>query len=502
MAIDHKLVNSKLELAKLQKLYAVQLNSAYSSDDLLSRPTGAQKEFLEDINKYLIRWAVCDNQSGKSAAGAREVAWLFANNHPFFSRPAAWGDGPILILILGKKSEQMETALWEKKIKPLLGYANVKEVRSGNALQKVINLDNGNMIIFQSHNNPQEARKNIQGYTAHYVWCDEMPESHSLISELVMRIAVNSGRLVGTFTPLVHNIKIRQIVDGAEEPIAKRYHFSIYDNPSIQDRIAEIIESIRQNCATEMEFRCRVGGEWMAAGKQVSSFDPYKHKTLLPAHYSVQWNHIAVVDPSASGMTGLSVWAEDPKCGVWYNVKATYLQGEAAFDLVKNVEGELAGYNIILRVCDPNPAGFWKEAARIGLKYRCVSDKKDRKLELIDGSNKALITGKMFLTEFSSTLEDELVAAAWREDAEGRIINASSYHCFDTFQYAADNLPKWEPNTWVGLTPDQAFKKQWAQEKAAKAKKIEQEKYRVAVKANRRMRNDRIARTRARAAGR
>jgi hypothetical protein len=431
-------------------------------------------------NLYLLANGLVTHNSGKSAGGCREVAWLFENSHPFFERPKAWGTGPILILILGKKSEQMETALWAQKIKPLLvGQSHIKEVRSGNALQKVINEENGNTILFQSHNNPQEARKNIQAYTAHYVFLDEMPESHSLVSELVMRITTTDGRMVGAFTPLVHNIKIRKMVDEAEAPVAKRYHFSIYDNPSLADRIEEVIAIIRQNCATEMEFKCRVGGQWMAAGKSVSCYNPDLHKDQLPPSYIPQWRHLAAVDPSASGLTGLTVWAEDPTSGVWWNVKAMYLQGEAASVLVKQVEKEISGYNITHRICDPNPAGFWKEAHHSGIKYRTMGDKKDRKIELIDGTNKALLEGRVRLTQFSEVLEDELVAAAWSESTEDRIINASSYHTFDTMQYAIDSFPKWEPKSNIVLTPEESFKKMAWESKQRERKKQQEVSYRI-----------------------
>lgn len=480
------ITDQKLELARLKRLHSHILKTCYSAEDPDSLPTDSQQDFLEDINNVPVRWAVCDNRSGKSQAGAREAAWLFSDTHPFFKKPKEWGNGPILMLILGKKSEQMETALWNGKIRPLLGGARFREVRSGNALQKVINEDNGNTIIFQSHNNPEEARKNAQGYDAKWVWVDEMPESHRLISELVMRIVGDNGRIIGTFTPLVFNIAIRKMIDKAALPIAKRYHFSIYDNPKLADRIDEVIETIRQNCATEAEFQCRVGGKWMTAGQAVSCYDPTRDRVELPDYYDVTWRHVVGVDPAVSGKAGLTVWAEDPNNGTWYNVKAKCIQGDAAYILVGLVEEEIARYNIVKRICDPNPAGFYREAARRKIWYHTVSEKAGRKSSLIDNSNKCLLTGKMKLTEHSNELEDELTTCAWSETQEGRIINGSSYHNFDTMQYVADALPEYDPEVAKKRDHLQQVRYDWHQVKEKKEKKRQRQAYQIVTKNKRR----------------
>lgn len=484
--------DKKLELIRLKKLLSKQLRSCYSADDMESEPTKDQQEFLDDINTFMIRWAVASNRAGKSAGGARECAWIFNDDHPFFSRPKEWGTGPITLAILGKKSSMMEEELWNKKIKPLLGPGNYKESRNSSGLQKVTNEDNGNIILFQSHNNPEEARKNIQGHTLNWIWIDEMPESHRLISELVMRITTNNGRLIGTFTPLIHNVNVKKIIDSAAAPIAKRYYFSIFDNPAIAPIIDKVIEAIKQNCATEAEFRCRVYGEWMSAGKSVSCYNPDKHFQKLPEHYDYEWRHVVGVDPSASGLTGLSVWGEDPLSGIWYNVKSKYLQGDAAYILVGLVEEEIAKYRIVLRVCDPNPAGFYKEASRRRITYHCVSEKAGRKHDLIDNSNKQLTQGKAKLTELSTVLEDELSSAAWNE-ATGKLVNASSYHTFDTFQYVMDNLPPWNPEVVVSREFNAQIKFEAAKEKEVRLKRDQQKSYRVYTKARRRNRfNSRV----------
>lgn len=487
------LIDQKLELAKLKLEYAKKLNLAFDASDLWSRPTRAQRELLRDINTIPVRWAVSSNRGGKSQCGAREAAWLFERNHPWFNVDAYFGDTPLLMLILGKKSEQMETAIWEKKIKPFLTPGTYKEVRTGNSLQKVVGLSGkckGNIILFQSHNNAGEARKNIQGYDAQWAWIDEMPEDARLVSEVIMRITTTGGRFLATFTPLVYNPQVRRMVDNAELPIGKKYKLLLVDNPSIQENLEEVLAMIRANCADEADFKARVYGEWVSPGSRVSSYESEEHMSQLPLTYDRTWRHVAAIDPSASGLTGLTLWAEHPKSGVWYNILAKYMDGKAAFELVDDIEKEIAGCNIIERVCDPNPAGYYQELARRGIKYRPVSDKANNKQHLIEKANVAFLQGKIRLTEASLALEEELIACTWDEKVDGRIVNGSRYHLFDSLQYAVYALPPHDPKAireWKSF--EHELKRQSEETKEKKAKERQKHIYRIQAKTKRRRRS-------------
>ena len=146
---------------------------------------------------------------------------------------------------------------------------------------------------------------------------------------------------------------------------------------------------IKALCATEAEYRARRFGEWYySSGRVVRAYDNKEHKVKeMPTNYHpLGWRHVAVVDPSASGLTGLTVWAENPKTNVWYNVIAETIQGEAAFSLVKEIEEKISPFNIVERICDCNPAGFYREAHRQGVMYAPFSEKVDRKALLMHGS--------------------------------------------------------------------------------------------------------------------
>ena len=482
------LTKRKLELLAKKRKLAKLLNTSFDSTVLGSGATEAQQEFLDDMKTVPVRWAVAANQSGKSTVAAREAAWVFNRDHPTIDINGQFGTAPLLMLVLGQKGEQIDTNIWERKIKPFLVPGTFKEVRQGGSLQKVIGISGtckGNIILFQSHNNANEARKNIQGYVAQWVWIDEMPGDSRLVSELIMRIITSNGRFLGTFTPLVHNIKIRRMVDNAALPIGKRYKFLFTDNPSIADMDAAL-EKVRQSSASDAEFRTRVYGDWTTPGSSVSAYNPELHLGRVPPTYERMWRHIAGIDPSASGLTGLTVWAEDPKTGRWYNMLAVTLQGKAAFELVDEVESLIAPYNIVNRVCDNNPAGYWQELARRKIKFQAIANKANNKLNLIDGANCAILKGTVVLTEHSSQLEEELIACVWKEAGEGKIVNSSSYHMFDTLQYVVACLPKWEPS--MAITVRNFDQQMWIdnkKEKAVVAKKQEAIVYKIQGRKNR-----------------
>lgn len=461
------LAAKKLELARLRRALADKLRYAFDGLVPDSRPTPAQLAILQNADD-LIMWIVAANRSGKSQLGGRAVSWWFDNAHPYMERPVEWGTGPLQILVVGRLGEQMESELWEKKIKPFLKPGTYKTVKIGNILQRVEHR-NGNRMIFLSHHDALHAREKVQAFTANVVWLDEMPDHAGLVTELVMRVLASKGRLYGTFTPLIRNEEIRKIVD-SPAPGVRKYQLSMLDNPIYAGREAEVAAQVRAACANEDEFRARMYGDWYAGDQRVFAYDLVRNRRDLPAHYVAgAWRHVAVVDPSASGKTGLVVGAEDPATGQWYVVKAKYLQGKSAYELVEEVERELVGYRLVLRLCDCNPAGFYKEAARRGLSWIPYTEKADRKLETIDKTNSALLESRLLLTPAAVTLEEELVTCAWSDRNPDKIINASRYHTVDCLRYLVDRRPDFDPQHAVPLTETQELRQSWKRKQQQQA---------------------------------
>lgn len=437
-----------------------------------SRPTPTQDSILRD-GEHSVFWVLGGNRSGKSQTGGRIVSWWFRNEHPYLQRRPEWGNGPLQILVVGKLGEQLESELWEKKIRPFLDDGSYKVVRIGNVIKRVVHRRNRNSIIFMSHFDAVNAWAKVQSFTAQVVWLDEMPDHARIVSELVIRTRSSRGFLYATFTPLVRNEDIRKQVDTAA-PGVRRVQLSMLDNPVYRGRETDEEAVMRATCTSESEYRARMFGDWYYGDTRVCPYDAQLHMRRLPEHYHPRgWRHLAVLDPAASGYAGLTVWAEDPADGRWWCVKAEYLKGAAAFDLLNMVEAELQPYTVQFRWCDCNPAGFYKEAIRQHIPWMAYTDKNDRKLVTINQFNTQLLQGRAVLAPAAYRLAEELVKCTWSDRDPNKIQTASKYHLFDSARYALDSMPAWRPTHNLPKTADQEIRYQWhkRQEHTAKAAK-------------------------------
>lgn len=437
-------VADKQLAAAFKRLQAIKLRDCFNPDDLESRPTSKQLEVLQDT-EHLHRFVVAGNRSGKTQLGAREVSWWFDDCHPYMERPAEWGTGPLMILVIGRVGKQIEEEIWNNKIKPYLMPGNYKEVRTGQELQKVINLKTGNRIIFLSHHNVDQAREKAQAFTAQYVWLDEMPASISLVAELMLRVSTGRGRFLATFTPLIRNDEIMKMVENCNPLYAKKYKFSMLDNPMFKGREAEAAAGLEHVPAAERA--ARLHGDWYIGDLAVYPFDPIRHYEMPIGYSALAWPHVEAIDPAASGRVGLVVAAFSPHTKRWYVVKDEYIEGTAPSELVQYVWESNRGLHIIRRVCDPHENWFRKEAliardSRPAINYMGVWKKTERKKELITGVQNALQTDTLRLAPACRNMGKELTNCQWSETTDGKIVNSSKYHLADALQYLVDVLPK------------------------------------------------------------
>lgn len=406
-----------------------------------SRPNEKQQQVLDDIHKYMLRYVTAGNQSGKSQLAARECAWIFEDNHPTFKPREMWGDRPLTMLVLGRTTKQLDEELWGKKVKPHLDPQCYTEHRSSQSLVSVKHKTNGNTILFISHNNVNEARENSQAFVAHWVWLDEMPDSISLFAELEMRVIANRGRFLATFTPLIKNLEIKNKIDTVDERIGKKYQFSMLDNPIYRGREEELL--LQFNSLPEGERNARLYGEWYFGDRNVYSFKPEQH-VANPLNYSPAWRHMEVVDPAASSESGYSLWAECPATKVWYCIKAKYIPGDAASELLAAFQRESAGFNVIKRRSDPHEVFFIKEANKQKIYYEGVYAKNNHmKMDLIKNVQEMLNNGRIKITTWAGDeIIQEFLSCQWSETKADTIMFKSRFHILDTVQYFCYDIPK------------------------------------------------------------
>lgn len=460
---------------------SILLQECYDASNLTSRPTTAQLECLRDINLIDHRYCTAGNQAGKSQLGARECAWIFTDTHPYWKRPAHWNNEPLVMIVMGRTTKQIEEVLWRKIsgfIPDLDNEVHIQKV--GGVIQKVVHKKNKNTIIFLSHHNENEAREKVQAFVGHYVWLDELPGNVRLIEELHRRVQAKRGRFLSTFTPKTPNKEIQLLIDNSRAPLAKKYQFSMLDNPIYTQ---EDKDKIIQSLATYPEsYRNTIlYGDWYAGDSAVYHFDR-ETMTATPPGYHKGWRHVEASDPAVASKFGFTLWAEDPETSIWYCIRADYIHGIAvARQIVSEVKKRTAGLNIVKRICDYAP-WYVGEAALEGLTYDCPQSKNaGRKEELIKNLQTALSSGTIKIAPWLDDLINEFETCQWSETVAGKIVNSSSWHLLDSSQYFVDGKPRPEaryvPKPWHQELREGHAARKKAEHVAAKIKQTQRAKW-------------------------
>lgn len=429
----------KLIAAAIRRLEILRRNEAFDPIHPDSRPTSKQQQVIEDFGKFKQQWIRAGNQSGKSATCARLISWAITGTHPTWKKPVEWADEPLLVVVAGRTGKQIEDSLLPK-IRGFLEPGTYKEVRIGNIIQR-LELDNGNRVIFQSLENPNTARERLMSYVAHITWCDELPPTVDLVRELLIRTQSRNGYALFSFTPTVVNVEIQRFVDSLSEPEARIYRFHMLDNPLYSDESRKIELLARYVHLPEHVQKAIFEGEWMSSDDQVYYFN-YGTMVEMPAEYSPLWRHVESVDPALKSALGLTIWAENPQTNIWYCILAEYITGiYVPTELVSRVKEITSKFNIMRRIADPHEVWYIQTASSMGISYMGVYKKNERKRDLIKQLQECLGSRRVRLSPTCQSLISEFQECRWSDRADGKIVNASSYHLLDSAQYFCDAIP-------------------------------------------------------------
>lgn len=461
-----QLEQQRLIAAALSKLNRLQRVECFDTADPSSRPTADQEAVIQAVReqKFNVISVLGGNQSGKSLTSARIVSWLLEESFPNWSRHDRWGQEPLLILVIAQTLKQAEESLW-RRIESFLEPGKYKVNKVGGIINKVTH-ENGNTILFFSHDNPNEARKRVQSFTAHFAWIDELPGNVKLIEEVQRRVQAKHGQLLMSFTPKAPTPDIKKFVEGLEPPYGQRFTLRALDNPAYTE---EDKNRIVASLATfsEQYRRTILEGEWVQPEEMVYYFD-YDTMVEAPENYSPAWRHVESSDPALSSAHGLVVAAENPSTGVWYIIKAEYIkQALVPEKLLNTVLEKTQGLNIVRRIADPHEVWYIQTAGTQGINYISPYRKNDRKSELIKNLQTALGV-RLKIAPWCEDFISEITSCHWSETADNKIVKGSKFHLLDSAQYLVDCLPK-----YAGIPPSN---KTWAQElREANAKRKQRE---------------------------
>lgn len=153
-------------------------------------PVGKQAQFHG--SNADARCIIAGNQSGKTKAGAREVAFFAVGIHPNQARKVPV---PSLGWVVSLDRQFAEEVLL-REVLEFIPKSLVKKVNRGIIL--AIELTNGSRIVFRSFGQGWQA---MQGAKIHYAWFDEEP-LEKVYDEVMVRLLAHEGPHWVTMTPL------------------------------------------------------------------------------------------------------------------------------------------------------------------------------------------------------------------------------------------------------------------------------------------------------------
>ena len=308
-----------------------------------------------------------------------------------------------------------------------------KEKRTENKLVLTFSGHQNEFYIFGGRD--ESSASLIQGMTLAGVLMDEvalMPKS--FVEQACARCSVTGSRLWFNCNPAgpTHWF-YRQWILGAEERNCLRLHFTMEDNPALD----EGIKKRYQRMYSGVFYRRFILGQWaQAEGRVYDFFGPEMVKAAPEEGYE-QWYvscDYGTVNPTSMGLWGLCR-------GVWYRVKEFYFDSRAKMRQMTDGEYALAlkelvgGRAVTAVIVDPSAASFIQVLRREGWNVRQARN------DVISGirvTAEALKAGKMVICDGCADCLREMEEYVWDlKDGNRDRVKKEHDHAMDDMRYFA-----------------------------------------------------------------
>lgn len=319
------------QLAQMKAEYARQLEQEALR---FYRPHEKQEAFHK--SQASKRGLFGGNQSGKSYAGAMEIAWTVGKVHPWrpnmtgriFGRDCCVDFGvmksvmiPTYQAILPRREAKLKGKTFEGKTRIWPGLRGGSWRTAWSSEERSIYLEDGSFIEIKSYEQGRTNRDSFAGPPRHIVRMDEEPPE-VLYNENVMRQVTTGQNLLFTMTPLNYSAWLHsQIYEAASRDAnIDVFQMASEDNPHADPELLKIMAA---DISDPIERAARLFGEFTYAKGRV--WKEYGDHNLIDAAPIPQdWHRSIVIDPHPEKPTAVNWFAEDHQEHIYCYREADY----------------------------------------------------------------------------------------------------------------------------------------------------------------------------------
>lgn len=351
-----------MDKGELLKMMSEQARQLEQESLRFYRPHEKQQAFHQ--SQATKRGLFGGNQSGKSYAGAMEIAMTVGKVHPWrknkyghiFGRDCCVDFGvmnaviiPTYKAILPRGPALLSGKTFEGHERRWPGLRGGSWRTAWSSEERAIHLEDGSFIEIKSYEQGRTNRDSFAGPPRHIIRMDEEPPE-VLYNENIMRQVTTGQDLLFTMTPLNYSQWLYSNIweASASDPNIDAFQMASKENPYANQ---DILETLEADISDPVERAARLYGEFTYAQGRV--WKEYgDHNLIDPYQIPRDWHKSICIDPHPEKPTAVNWFAEDHEGRIY-----VYREGEYVGD-VENISQQIrvpcAGEVIDLMLIDPS----------------------------------------------------------------------------------------------------------------------------------------------------